>query len=242
MIFDWLKSFYNRIYRFNQYNRDLWVKRHAATIPHQVNVLDVGAGTGRYRNYFSHCNYNAHDFGKTPKLKGKYTQLDYISDITNIPVDSNTFEVIICTEVLEHIPEPIKAINEFYRILKPQGILFLTAPLNSRLHQEPYHFYGGFTAHWYHKFLPEIGFTIQSIEANQGFFSHFGQECLHFCSLINPFKNNQNLIIRLLISPLWLVIMPLAILFPLIGMILDKFGIDSADTVGYFVVARKMAG
>jgi hypothetical protein len=66
------------------------------------------------------------------------------------------------------------------RITKPGGRLFLTAPLGSGLHQEPYHFYGGYTDHWYRKFLTEFGCDVVSIEPNHGFFAHLGQECARF--------------------------------------------------------------
>lgn len=66
------------------------------------------------------------------------------------------------------------------RVTKPGGRLFLTAPLGSGLHQEPYHFYGGYTDHWYRKFLTEFGCEIISIEPNHGFFAHLAQECARF--------------------------------------------------------------
>jgi ubiquinone/menaquinone biosynthesis C-methylase UbiE len=93
-----------------------------------------------------------------------------VSDIVSIPVEDASFDAILCTEVLEHVPEPIRAIKEFARILKPGGTLFLTAPLGSGIHQDPYHFYGGYTPYWYRKFLTQNNFEGLKIEANGGFF------------------------------------------------------------------------
>jgi len=181
-----MNDWYQRIYHFNQYNRDRWMEAEAARIPARARVLDVGAGVGPYRSLFAHCEYRAHDFGQEAGTVGSYTALDYQSDITSIPVPDESFDVLLCTEVLEHVPEPIKALHEFGRIVRRGGKLLLTAPLRSRLHQEPYHFYAGYTPHWYHKFLPEAGFKIESTEPNRGFFSHFGQESLHYSALIDP--------------------------------------------------------
>ena len=77
--------------------------------------------------------------------KDGYGKIDYVSDIEKIPVKDNSFDIIICTEVLEHVPNPIGALKEMARILKKGGKLLITTPLGSHIHQDPYHFYGGFT-------------------------------------------------------------------------------------------------
>lgn len=168
---------------FNASSRDQWVADRARSVASGARVLDVGAGTAPYRDLFSHCRYETQDFVQYDGYKGpegQYADIDYVSDITAIPVDDATFDVILCTEVLEHVPRPIEALREMARITKPGGRLFLTAPLGSGLHQEPYHFYGGYTDHWYRKFLAEFGCDVVSIEPNHGFFAHLGQECARF--------------------------------------------------------------
>ena len=51
-------------------------------------------------------------------------------DITNITFDDDSFDLIMCTHVLEHIPDDRKAMAELYRVLKPKtGIAFLNVPL-----------------------------------------------------------------------------------------------------------------
>ena len=89
----------------------------------------------------------------------------------------NSFDVILCTEVLEHTPEPIEALREMVRILKPGGRLFITAPLGSGLHQMPYHYYGGFTPEWYKHFGSKFGLYVTEITPNGGFFKLLAQEC-----------------------------------------------------------------
>lgn len=84
--------------------------------------------------------------------------------------------MILCTEVLEHLPAPILAVREFARLLRPGGEVWLSAPLGSGLHQEPYHYYGGFTPHWYQRWLAEAGFTNIFVQPNGGFFLHQAQE------------------------------------------------------------------
>jgi ubiquinone/menaquinone biosynthesis C-methylase UbiE len=230
----------HRIWNFNVANRDAWVALQAKAIPPGWRVLDVGAGAGRYRNLFSHCQYKAHDFGQEPGTIGVYTTLDYESDIVDIPVPDGSFDAILCTEVLEHVPEPIRAVNEMGRIIRPGGKLILTAPLASLLHQEPFHFYSGYSPHWYRKFLPEAGFVVSAIEPNQGFFSWYGQETVRLHAYLNPKQTLRFGALRWFwLTALWALTLPLAQLFPFIGAELDALGVEQIATVGYHVIARK---
>jgi SAM-dependent methyltransferase len=62
---------------------------------------------------------------------------DYIADICqkndNI-IPNNTFDIIFCTEVLEHTNNPFKAVEELERILKPNGLICISTPFNFRIH------------------------------------------------------------------------------------------------------------
>ena len=95
-----MSTWSDRVFRFNAYNRRQWVAKQAARTPAGQRVLDVGAGPAPYRSLFAHCEYYTHDFGQDPKLLGRYAKLDYESDMTAIPVADNSFDVILCTEVL----------------------------------------------------------------------------------------------------------------------------------------------
>lgn len=207
-------------------------------------MLDVGAGSCPYREFFSHCVYKTQDFTQLEpdQLRhGNYGKIDYVCDASHIPVPDDSFDVVLCTEMLEHVPEPVEVIAEFARILKPGGKIILTAPLGSGIHQEPYHYYGGYTPYWYEKFFSEKGFSRIVIEANAGFFKFYCQESLRFLQLSRPFRLGMPVPIELLWAPVWVLLAPFLGLFvPLVCAYLDRFDTEKRFTVGYHVTAEKI--
>lgn len=234
-----VRNWRKKTFRFNQTQRDSWVEACARQIPSGSRVLDVGAGEAPYRKLFAHCDYRTQDFGLEPGTVGKYAALDYQSDILGIPVPEGSFDAILCTEVLEHVPEPIRVISEFSRMLRKGGRLYLSAPLGAFLHQEPYHFYGGYTPHWYRRFLPMAGFDIVTLERNGGFFRFVGQETIRFSALLDPRRSFRLGPIRGVgLSLLWILTLPITrLLIPLAASWLDSLELESMATVGYHVVA-----
>lgn len=150
--------------------RMAWVEQQAALVPKNAKVLDIGAGQTPYRQAFAHTQYVTQDLAQTPDFE--YGKIDIISDIANIPLPDASQDYILCTEVFEHIPEPIKALKEISRLLKPGGRLIFSAPLASGQHQAPYHFYGGYTRYWYQKFFTESDLALLSLVPNGGLNAH----------------------------------------------------------------------
>lgn len=226
----------NQITNFNDYNRDAFIARVAEATPAGSAVLDAGAGPCKYKALFRHCEYKAQDFGQYEGTDHKYGELDYVCDITSIPVPDNCFDLVFCTEVLEHLPRPDLALAEFSRILRPGGRLAITAPLGSAIHMPPYHYYGGFSRHWYEYFLPSNGLELESCEKNGGFFKQYGQESRRFLTLLTPSKP----LARLLFLPFKaLLAIHFRLFLPVVCHWLDRFDTTEAYTVGYFVKARK---
>jgi SAM-dependent methyltransferase len=233
----------NKIFRANTANRNQWVKDRLATLAGGMKLLDVGCGGQPYRRYCSHLRYKAHDFAKldasTQILQGQYGGLDYVSDIVNIPEKEGAFDAILCTEVLEHVPDPVAAVKEMARLLRSGGKLFLTAPLGACLHQKPYHYYGGYTPFWYHRFLSEVGFVNITVTANGGFFRFWGQECQRVNRVLFRGRSFRSLW-RWIFLPLECVSTLLfTILCPLVCYYLDRVFPTEDCTVGYHVTAEK---
>lgn len=68
------------------------------------------------------------------------TNPDYLCSADNIPVDDNTFDIVMLAEVIEHLENPIAVLNECYRVLKKDGKIVVTIPFLNALHADPYDF------------------------------------------------------------------------------------------------------
>ncbi len=233
----------SRFLAFNLLNRDLWIAAQAALVPAGSRVLDVGAGSCPYRKLFDHCEYRAQDFQQLADEQlrhGRYGRIDYVCDAAAIPVGDSSFDVVVCTEVIEHVAEPQRLIQEFSRMLKPGGLLLLTAPLGSGIHQEPHHYYGGFTPFWYHRFLLQHGFEGVSVEPNKGSFAFFAQESLRFLRSTAPWSLQAHPVVRAVWAPVWCGLLPvLGVLVPIAAHVLDEYDQEKRFTVGYHVKAQK---
>ncbi len=231
----------SRLLNFNQVDRDRWIRKQAQRVPAGARVLDVGAGSCPYRDLFAACDYRTQDFAELPagQLGGiGYGHIDYRCDAANMPIAKSSFDVVLCTEVLEHIAEPVLVVREFARVLKPGGRVILTAPLGSGIHQEPHHYYGGFTPYWYQHFLAEAGFEDIRVEPNNGSFRFFAQEGLRFIKTSRPFRSGRSLLAEFLWAPVWLLLLPLlGLVVPIAARYLDAYDNEPQLTVGYHVTA-----
>lgn len=165
-----IKRFLPKIGDDNESSRINWLENVLKGIPAGLKILDAGAGECQFKKFCGHLNYVSQDFAKYDGSGNKEglqtngwdnTKLDIVSDITNIPVGDSSFDVVMCTEVFEHLKNPILALKEFYRILKKGGTLIITAPFNSLTHFAPYHFYSGFNKYFYQENLAEQHFLIK---------------------------------------------------------------------------------
>jgi SAM-dependent methyltransferase len=172
----------------NEFTRQAWLKKTLVALPAGTRLLDAGAGELKNRPHCSHLDYVSQDFcqyegqgGAVPSegLQMKQwdtSRIDLVSDIAAIPAPDRSFDAILCSEVLEHVPDPTRALDEFARLLKPGGTLILTAPFASQVHMAPYHYCTGFSRYWYERHLPVRGFEIRELSPNGDWFAYAEQE------------------------------------------------------------------
>jgi SAM-dependent methyltransferase len=209
----------------NRYIIEKFVKSSSRKLPPGSKILDAGAGPCPYKIFFSHCDYESTDF------KDKFGSLDFECSLEKIPRKSNSYDHILCTEVLEHVENPQKVLNEFHRILKKEGRLFMTVPQGWMLHQEP-HNYFYFTKYGLASLLRDSGFKKFQIIPKGGYF-WFLADAVRFNGVLEQYKK-----FPLLYYPLRIIEYPFTdILIPFILFHLDFLDKERKWTLGYLVEA-----
>ena len=107
---------------------DRFVAAHASPL----RTLDIGAQNGPYASHF-------------PRRVALDIQrgigVQVIGDAQALGICDASFDVVLCTEVLEHLPEPQRAIDEMYRVLVPGGQLLLTTRFLFPIHDAPHDYF-----------------------------------------------------------------------------------------------------
>ena len=206
LLWRFCKKYAPKVGNKNEQTRCVWIDSTSNKIPAGYRILDAGAGEQQYRCFCSHLHYVSQDFAKyNGDGDGKglqtgtwdQTKLDIISDICDIPEPNSSFDAIMCTEVFEHLPNPLCAVAEFSRLLKPSGYLILTAPFCSLTHFSPFHYYTGFSRYFYEKILGDNGFELVEISENGNYFEYIAQEIGRLLRISTEYANKKPSVITI---------------------------------------------
>ncbi|MCK5061006.1 class I SAM-dependent methyltransferase [Candidatus Parcubacteria bacterium] len=97
-------------------------------------VLDFGSGSSPLKRYVPHTKYMRLDLNPD-------SQPDICCDLHNVQWESNYFDTVISTEVLEHVYDPQRAVSEIYRILKKGGVCILSTVFIYQYHPDSKDYY-----------------------------------------------------------------------------------------------------
>ncbi len=136
------------------------------------SLIDLGCGDMPYREAILPLvtSYDGQD------LFPRSDSVRYVCDLESMtPIKENQYDTALLIEVLEHLPHPWLALAEIYRILKPGGILVLSVPHLSRLHDEPHDYYR-YTHYGLRCLLRDAGFDIIEVAEKGSIFSFLGHQ------------------------------------------------------------------
>jgi SAM-dependent methyltransferase len=137
-------------------------------------LLDVGCGTMPFRRFVDGRSAVTEYHGVDVELRGPGVTL--ISGVDRMEgIGDETCEIVLCTEVLEHVSDPGSALAEISRVLKDNGVLLLSVPFLARLHEEP-HDYFRYTEHGLRYLLMQHGFSVREIVPTGSLFSFLGHQ------------------------------------------------------------------
>lgn len=134
------------------------------------DVLDIGCGNKPYFPIFS----NIGKYVGCDIVQSSDNKVDILCNVTEIALPDEQFDTVFSTQVLEHVAEHSKMLDEAYRLLKKNGKIILSAPMCWQHHEVPYDFFR-FTKYGLIHLFEKAGFKIIKIEANGGKWALAGQ-------------------------------------------------------------------
>lgn len=210
---------------YGDHNKSRKVKKNLKFIidemPDDFEGLNVGAGHTKL-----HPNIKNMEIDENAGA-------DIVGRFEEIPVEDNYFDLLISQEVIEHVEDPFKAINEAYRVLKIGGLCYTQVPFIIGYHPCP-HDYWRFTKEGIVTLVESAGFEVVNIDVSVGPAVGFYRIAVEFLAILfsMPLKYLY-LPSKLLFS---ILLFPIKLIDPLLSLN-PQFDRISG---GYIVVARKV--
>lgn len=208
-------------------------------LPDGTSILDAGAGESVYKKLFAHCNYKAIDLA-IGESRWNYANLDYIGPLHEMPIENDTFDAVLCTQVLEHLEWPRESVKEMYRVLKPDGKLFMTVPMAHPEHQTPYDFFR-YTSYGLESICKHAGFHDIKIAPFGGLWVRWAYE-LPRCLSVFPstgLRSKKPNVFGITLLPVKITLLLLIPLVQVMFLWLDRFDNEKNDPFGWACEAKK---
>jgi SAM-dependent methyltransferase len=207
-------------------------------LPHATGtILDVGCGAQPYRSLvpvtaryvgidsIASKDHFGYDLPDTRYFSGDHW-----------PVADASVDLVLCTEVLEHVPDPRRFLTEAFRCLIPGGTILLTVPFAARWHFIP-HDYWRFTPSGLDRLLGEAGFVNTCVYARGNAFT---VACYKVMALLLRLAapQTQTILLRLIVQILFIPFAPALILLAILANC-SLLGQGGDDCLGYTTISER---
>lgn len=132
-----LKSVYRRFVRFlsessiriSAFDSEAAIRKVQCDNP-RAKILIVGSGESSYANDDT-FTYSDVSFGANTKI---------IADAHDLPFPDESFDLLVAVAVMEHVIDPVRCAEEFWRVLRPNGLVYSATPFLQPVHMGAYDF------------------------------------------------------------------------------------------------------
>lgn len=120
--------------------RRFWLDACLTAVSNEMRgtVLDLGGKRENKRGTFKPPQHEAREWWYLNLDLS--THPDIYADVTQTPLQTASVDCILCTEVLEHLPNPQACVDEMQRLLRQDGLAFVSVPYFYPVHADPYDF------------------------------------------------------------------------------------------------------
>lgn len=199
------------------------------------DVLDVGCGSSPFKHLLNPdvTNYTGVDIADADEKFSYKNSFSVPFDGVSLPFEDNSFDCVLCTEVLEHVYEVRSLVGEMYRVMRPGASILITVPWSARWHYIPFDYF---------RYTPSALNLILKDFANIQVLARGSELCV---------LANKAVVLQLsMLRGAWYLVAATALLLPitavvcgvlLVGAHLSLFlgrG-NSADPLGFTVIAKK---
>jgi SAM-dependent methyltransferase len=221
-------------------------------------MLDVGCGDKPYEPTFRPyvTEYigieNESVFSQT-NASAAERRPDLYYDGNRLPFEDASFDTVLSIQVLEHTPRPLPLLHEMSRVLRPDGLLILSAPFSARLHEEPFDFFR-FTPHGLRAMCGEAGLEVTEVWDQGNVWSVIGHKLNSFLAFrvagiqglavqMGKHKQETSSGPQSKSRPWSLpVVVPVMVAIAGGARVLDRVAPDVTETLSYMIFARHRAG
>ena len=164
----------------------IYFKKHLEELSPSKSILDLGAGFCQFRDLTER-------FEKSIMVDFlPYELIDVVADLTKkLPFKNSSFDVVLLSNVLEHIPNSEFLLKECFRILKSEGMIIGTVPFLMRIHQKPYDFHR-FSHYMLDELLRDSGFRKVEVKNLATSFDVYRSIQRHFFGYLFSTKFSEN--------------------------------------------------